>query len=239
MIRLLGILTLAAILLSACETETTRRTDFAVHGVDVSHYQSYIQWDSVAAADVAFTFIKATEGRSMEDTLFCTNWQQAKEAKIKRGAYHFFRPQVPAEEQALHFFRTVKLDFGDLPPVLDVEVLDSTSKAELIVGIKTWLWMAEIHYGIKPILYTNMTFYNRYLAGYFNDYPLWIARYNLAKPNTACGRDWQFWQYGNRGKVAGIQGDVDFNVFRGTRADLESLCLQRKLVVNEVQIAGQ
>lgn len=235
---IMGRITLLLILLSsllwtACEQQTSRRTDYTVHGIDVSHYQSFIEWDSVAESGIHFAFLKATEGESLKDTLYDLNWQATRRAGIKRGAYHFFRPTVPAEEQALHFFRQVQLTFGDLPPVLDVEVLDGATKMDLIVGIKTWLWMAEIHYGLKPILYTNMTFYNRYLAGHFNEYPLWIARYNTFKPNTACGRSWQFWQYGNQGQIGGITGDVDFNVFHGSAQELEALCLQRALVAND------
>ena len=239
MIRLYAVLLIFVILLSACDSDTKRRDDFLVHGIDVSHYQSYIDWRTVAEQDIHFAFVKASEGVTMRDTLFCTNWDEMKYAGIRRGAYHFFRPQLDAEDQARHFFKQVKLEYGDLPPVLDVEVLDNVSKARLIVGVKTWLWLAELYYGVKPILYTNVKFYNKYLAGHFNDYPLWIARYNSRKPNTACGRDWQFWQYGNRGQLAGIEGDVDFNVFNGELTALDALCLQPSLVISEGQMASR
>jgi lysozyme len=62
------------------------------------------------------------------------------------------------------------------------------------------------------------------LAGHFDEYPLWIARYNTREPTLACGRDWQFWQYGSRGKIEGISGNVDFNVFHGSLEQLDSLC---------------
>lgn len=223
--------------LLACDSVTDRRTDYAVHGIDVSHYQSYIDWPSIARQDIDFAFVKASEGVSLRDSLFCDNWEGMQAAGILRGAYHFYRPRVSAIEQALNFFRVVNMNVGDLPPVLDVEVLDGATKAELIVGIKTWLWMAELHYGIKPILYTNIKFYNKYLAGHFDEFPLWIARYNSREPTLACGGKWQIWQYGNRGRVEGIEGDVDLNVFHGTREELERLCLQPRAVISEDRLA--
>ena len=222
--RWTGILGLM-IMLWACDQHTIRRYDYAVHGIDISHYQSYINWDTVAAQDIHFAFVKATEGLSMSDTMFCYNWAEMKRVGIKRGAYHFYRPTIPAQEQADNFTRLVEMEYGDLPPVLDVEVLDGVSKTILINGIRTWLYQVEIRYNVKPIVYTNLKFYNRILAGHFDDYPIWIARYSFREPTLACGRDWHFWQYGNQGRIKGIYGDVDFNVFNGTELDLERLCL--------------
>ena len=223
--RLPWLFAVLVVLVAACDGTTVRRTDYQVHGIDVSHHQSRIDWGRVARQDVHFAFVKATEGLDFKDSLFQRNWPAMSRAGLLRGAYHFYRPGVDTRQQAKNFFSHVPLAGGDLPPVLDVEVLDDVSKVELIVGVKTWLWMAEIHYGVKPILYTNVKFYNKYLAGHVEDYPLWIARYNTRKPRTATGRDWQFWQYGNRGRLAGIDGDVDLNVFHGDLVELTRLCL--------------
>ena len=198
---------------------------YEVHGIDVSHYQSAINWDTVAAQSIEFAFVKATEGLTHNDSLYCFNWDEMKRVGLKRGAYHFFRPRVSGEEQARNFCNWVEIATGDLPPVLDVEVLDDVSKDVLITGIQEWLDQVEIHFSIKPILYTNLKFYNKYLAGKFDDYPIWIARYNTKEPRLACGRDWQFWQYGNQGRIKGINGEVDFNVFQGDLDDLKSLCV--------------
>ena len=118
----------------------------------------------------------------------------------------------------------VQLQAGDMPPVLDVEVIDEASKVELITKVRTWLYLAEIRFRIKPILYSNQKFYNRYLAGHFDDYPVWIARYNTTQPDLAYERTWHFWQYGNRGRIKGVEGYVDFNVFDGTLEDLDRMC---------------
>ncbi|MCB9293129.1 MAG: glycoside hydrolase family 25 protein [Lewinellaceae bacterium] len=227
-----------AVFFLACEHQTVRLEGYAVHGIDVSHYQSRINWDSVVGEEIHFAFVKASEGISMIDTLFCRNWAEMKRVGLHRGAYHFFRPTLPARLQAENFLDAVEMEYGDLPPVLDVEVLDGASKVQLITGVRTWLYMVEIQYNMKPVLYTNLKFYNKYLAGHFNDYPIWIARYSSREPSLACGRDWQFWQYGNQGRLSGIDGHVDFNVFKGSLRELESLCFSPPLILSEGFAAG-
>lgn len=213
------------LLLTSCTVDTKRMENYGVQGIDVSHYQSSVDWPVVAAQGFDFAFVKATEGATLNDSLFCRNWPEMKKAGLIRGAYHFFRPKTPVAEQVDNFSSWVELEHGDLPPVLDVEVLDGVDKIQLITGIRTWLFMVELKYNIRPIIYTNLKFYNRHLAGQFDDYPLWIARYHWREPVLACGRTWDFWQYGNRGRMDGVRGFVDFNVFNGDRSALEALCL--------------
>lgn len=231
----IGIVAMAT-LAYACEQHTVRRYDYPVQGIDVSHHQARVDWQVIANQDIRFAFVKATEGATLCDSLFCHNWDNMKLAGIKRGAYHFFRPMISSLEQADNFTRSVNIEFGDLPPVLDVEVLDGVSKERLVNAVRTWLYYAEIRYGVKPIIYTNIKFYNKILAGHFNDYPMWIARYGVREPTLACGRNWDFWQYGNSGKLKGIAGNVDFNVFNGSQADLEAMCLSpRKLILTDME----
>ena len=65
------------------------------------------------------------------------------------------------------------------------------------------------------------------MEGHFDDYPLWIARYNnYAEPAINGKNQWSFWQYGNRGRIEGIEGDVDFNVFKGNTLELDNLIAQ-------------
>lgn len=212
----------------ACNEQTKRRSDFSVHGIDVSHYQKHIDWKAVAAQGIHFAFIKATEGETFRDSLFCRNWMEIKDAGIKRGAYHFFRPTLSAETQVKNFIEGIELGHGDLAPVLDVEVVDGVSEEVLRQGVMTWLHLVESTYKIKPIIYTNQKFFNRYLAGHFYGYPIWIARYNSwFKPCLRDHHDWAFWQYGNKGRLEGINSYVDFNVFRGSQEELENYCLNR------------
>ena len=218
----------ALAVLAACNEQTVRKEGFGVHGIDVSHYQRKIDWPKVAAQDIHFAFVKASEGQSMQDTVFCKNWDEMRTAGILRGAYHFFRPSVPAALQASNFLATVDLQHGDLPPVLDVEVTDGYPAEQVAQGVKDWLAIVEDAYMVKPIIYSNQKFFNKYLAKHLAGYPVWVARYtNLWTPEISDGNSWSFWQYGNRGRLHGIAGDVDFNVFNGSLTNLENLTICR------------
>lgn len=219
-----------ACLILSCNEITERMPVYEVHGIDVSHYQAQVKWDIVAAQKIDFAFVKATEGVTHTDSLFCSNWKSIRDAGLKRGAYHFFRPGRSAFEQARNFIDNVKLEAGDLPPVLDVEVSDEVAHDKVIERIQSWLEIIEFHYQIRPIIYTNLKFYNRYIASNFDDYPVWIARYNTKTPYLGKNKDWLFWQYGDRGQLKGINGFVDFNVFRGSLSELEALCLPQEAV---------
>ncbi|RMF00074.1 MAG: glycoside hydrolase family 25 protein [Bacteroidetes bacterium] len=223
--RSILVLLLVLVGLFACQEDTLRRMDYPIHGIDVSRYQASIDWPRVAAQDMHFVFMKATEGGDHCDEHFPSNWWGSRRVGLLRGAYHFFRPQTPAKQQAEHYIATVYLRAGDLPPALDVEVTDGLAAPDLVREVQSWLTLVEQHYGVRPILYTNLKFYNKYLAGHFADYPLWLARYHSRPPQTADGQAWHFWQYGDRGRLDGIDGYVDFNVFYGNWADLEALCV--------------
>ncbi|NVN93713.1 MAG: glycoside hydrolase family 25 protein [Bacteroidetes bacterium] len=202
---------------------------YAVHGIDVSRYQDYIDWKEVKkmkvdSIKISFAFIKATEGKCRIDRFFSINWENAKKNQIIRGAYHFYRPQVSSKLQAENFISNVKLEKGDLPPVLDIETLVTGYQVDnTIRGIKNWLKVIEKAYHVKPIIYTNIDFYNNYLTDEgLGDYPLWIAHYYQEK--VRLNQIWYFWQHNDKGKVNGIKGEVDFNVFNGNMEDLQELC---------------
>ncbi len=202
---------------------------FAVHGIDVSHYQSTIDWSEVAVDSIDFAFIKASEGLEMKDEFFQQNWTGSKEAGIIHGAYHFFIPGSDAEKQAQNFIEAVSLSKGDLPPVLDVEVSGSLPRNQLLNGIRKWLKTIEAKYNTNPIIYTNQNFYTKYLEDEFDDYVIWVARYSTNQPDT--GIDWKFWQYAQDGMVRGVTGDIDLNVFHGNIQSLRALCLGEQLIL--------
>lgn len=187
---------------------------YSVHGIDVSAYQGRINWPLVADHRVRFAFIKATEGVTLRDNRFQRNWRGARAAGIYCGAYHYFQPNYDATQQANLFTRTVPLAPGDLPPVLDVEHAEFHDVAQMRRGVAIWLRLVERHYGVRPILYSNYSFYKRHLAGHFDKYPLWLAHYEVAQP-TLPREKWIIWQHSDEAYVPGIRGTVDFNVFQG------------------------
>ncbi|MCC2545640.1 glycoside hydrolase family 25 protein [Hymenobacter sp. BT175] len=202
--------------------QTPLLAGYAVHGIDVSSYQGKIDWPEVARHQVRFAFIKATEGVTLRDSRFARNWREARKASVMRGAYHFFQPNYDGREQANLFVRTVPLAAGDLPPVLDVEAPEFHDVSVMRRGIATWLTLVERHYGVRPILYSNYSFYQRYLAGHFDDYPLWLAHYEVDSPELPKDK-WIIWQHSDEAHVPGIRGAVDFNVYQGSYAGLLAL----------------
>ena len=155
---------------------------FHVHGIDVSHYQGNIDWKMLTQTrqgkfPIHFVFMKASEGGDYGDKAFITNFDSAKTHGFIRGAYHFYNPKTDPIRQADFFINSVKLDSGDLPPVLDIEKRGKDEN-QLRRDLKLWLDKIEQHYKVKPILYTSYKFKTRYLNdSVFNSYPYWIAHY--------------------------------------------------------------
>ncbi|MCB0662987.1 MAG: glycoside hydrolase family 25 protein, partial [Saprospiraceae bacterium] len=137
--KLFRIIIWCLLVLVSCNKETLRMDNFLIHGIDVSHHQSYINWEQVASNDIHFAFMKATEGVSLVDSMYCDNWDGASKTPLKKGAYHFFRPTVSAQEQFENFTMMVQLEDGDLPPVLDIEVTDGVKNPLLVNNCKKWL----------------------------------------------------------------------------------------------------
>ena len=203
---------------------------YNVRGIDISHYQTSIKWEKLRNASlnndpIRFIIIKATEGKDLFDDDFNDNFFQAKENDFIRGAYHFFVPGINAEEQAKFYLHQVHLIPGDLPPVLDIEKTGKLNKKQLQNDVKKWLDIVESKYGVKPILYTSYKFKKDYLNDpVFDEYPYWIAHYYINKLEYK-GK-WVMWQHTDCGKVDGIKGFVDCNIFNGTIQDLDAFTIK-------------
>lgn len=170
---------------------------------------------------VSFIFIKSTEGSSVKNPYYAADYRAARRRGMHVGTYHFFSVRTGAASQAHYFLANAYLSKGDLPPVLDVEptrqqIEDLGGVKELFARIRTWLKIVEQRAGVKPILYVNQTFVNRYLPeapDIKRNYRVWIARYGDYKPDVRLA----FWQLCPDGRVSGITGNVDINVFNGYR----------------------
>ncbi len=203
--------------------------NYSINGIDVSHYNDEINWPMIKAMRVnditlQFAFIKATEGTDLEDEWFGTNWKNCKANNIIRGAYHYFIASEDGDQQARHFIQTVKLDPGDLPPVLDIEDLGTSTPTAMKAELMKFLKAIENNYHVKPVIYSYTDFYNHYLAEDFSDYPLWIAQYGSAQ-EPRIGRAFLFWQHNETGHVNGINSNVDFDVFNGDSTQLSNILI--------------
>lgn len=202
---------------------------YDVHGIDISRYQGNIDWEmlrnaSIQSSPVRFVFIKGTEGVSIVDENFNLNFYQAKKNDFIRGVYHFYTPDVDAARQAQFFMKQVHLEPGDLPPVLDVEKAGDLSKEDLQREVKKWLSLVQERYKVKPIIYSGYKFKMKYLSdSLLNTYPFWIAHYYVDK--LSYKGPWHFWQYTDSGKLKGIRGNVDCNLFNGNLEELEKMTI--------------
>ena len=212
---------------------------YEIHGIDISHHQGDINWSElrekglINETPIRFIMIKATEGSTRVDENFKDNFYQAREYGFTRGAYHFYSVHSPAKRQAEFFIKNVKLENGDLPPVLDVEhkpknQTDDAFKASIL----EWLDIVEQHYGVKPIIYTYYKFKTRYLSDpVFDQYPYWIAHYYVDEVEYQ--GPWKFWQHTDVGRLPGIEGNVDFNIYNGSFYEL------RKLTIGGMEQIGE
>lgn len=203
---------------------------YEIHGIDISHYQGKIDWEQLKNAmikgcPVRFVIIKSTEGSSRLDVNFRENFNQARDFGFIRGVYHFWSNKSTAREQAYYFLDQVHLTDGDLPPVLDIEHKPADKSVEDFQrDVLTWLHIVEDKYHVKPIIYTYYKFKEQYLsAPVFEDYPYWIAHYYVDKVQYK-GK-WKFWQHTDVGKLPGIKGYVDFNIYNGSYYELKQLCI--------------
>ncbi len=216
-------------------TETTSRPPHlakGAEGIDVSEAQGNINWTEVSGAGIAFVFIKATQGETYVDANFKTNWTQAKEQGLSQGAYHFFCPGQDGKTQAAHFLNNVDLSDAELSPVVDIETLDATGcpdatgvpSPEIISELQAWLTAVQDGTGKTPMIYTDLGFWNTSIhTDQFSDYPLWIAAWDPGEPKLpADWTSWHFWQHSDSGRVKGIDGPVDLDVYSGPMETMET-----------------
>lgn len=195
---------------------------YDVRGIDVSHYQGLIDWDEVKTDDVSFVFMKASEGSGHTDSYFSYNWEESKRVGIIRGAYHFFSMESSGKTQGEYFTSIVPKENDALPPVIDIEVDLSYSKTSVLNQVENMSLVLEDYYGKTPILYMDLNVYEAYYSGEDVDNPIWI-REIYAHPDLFTKTNWSFWQFSDRGKIKGIEGNVDLNIYRYTYEELLKL----------------
>lgn len=200
--------------------------EFPVQGVDVSHHQGPIQWKALAGPHVKFAYIKASEGGTFVDPRFQENWREAREAMIAAGPYHFFTLCRSGAEQAHHFLSVIApIAILQLPPAVDLEYGGNCqarpSVEELGRELATFAAIVEHARGCRPLLYVTQDFYDDYLARHPQKYSLWVR--NIFRRPGSLNGEVLFWQFANRGRLPGVEGAIDLNVFHGREVDLHRL----------------
>jgi lysozyme len=192
------------------------KTTGPVQGVDVSHYQGNFDW---VAAKVDFGYAQVSDGINSPDATFDANWAGMKKAHVLRGAYQFFRPgEDPIAQANLVVKKVGKLQPGDLPVMIDVEVTDGQSPTVIAANIAKWIKVVETGTGLPPFIYTGSYFWqDNVVSTAFGKTPIWIAAYGPPCPSVPPGwKNWLFWQYSDG------NGKLDHDVFNGTLAQLKA-----------------
>jgi GH25 family lysozyme M1 (1,4-beta-N-acetylmuramidase) len=240
-----------AVALSACSADPSTPSDgctdkasealrtcagaHTLQGIDVSVYQGTVSWARVKKSGRTFAFARVSDGLHHHDAKFDRNWHAMRRAKIIRGAYQFFRPGQNAISQANLLLSAIKtaggLRAGDLPPVLDIEVTDGESHATVVARAKTWLEHVHARTGRKPFVYTA-AFMSSVIGSHLSAYPLWVANFGATCPTMPTGwNHWSFFQNHDNGRVPGVSGAVDTDVFDGTHQHLTSIAFPRLVKV--------
>lgn len=219
-----------------------------IYGIDLSRHQHEkdgkrysIDWSHLRITDlgsatnktvdgtvdypVSYIYIKSTEGCTVYNSYYNADYAMAHKKGIHVGAYHFFSTTSSGSQQAWTFLRKTRIQNGDLAPVLDVEPTEQQIKKMggtkvLLSNVRQWLSIVYKQTGQRPIIYAGQNFANKYLTqapDIIGNHLVWIARYGEYKPSMKLA----IWQLSSDGKVKGIHGKVDINVFSGYKEQFE------------------
>ena len=196
------------------------RFRYPVAGIDVSKHNGVIDFDAVAADDYQFVFIKASEGKTYKDEAFDRNYHSARNAGLKVGAYHFFRKNRTGQEQAANLLSVVAGKPLDLPLVIDLE--DdwgngaTTSRSTAIERVMEMVNILK-HKGYSVMIYTNRDGYEKYYRDILVDCDLWLCSFTA--PDLLPNDPHIIQQFSHEGSVDGVKGNVDLNVYRGSKRE--------------------
>ena len=190
-------------------------------GIDVSKWNGNIDWNAVKNSGVSYAIIRcgyrgSSTGALIEDPKFRSNIKGAKAAGLKVGVYFFSQAvnEVEAVEEA-SMALSLASGYGlNYPIFLDVESSggrgDGISKETRTAVCKAFCSTVQ-NSGVSAGIYANKTWFTEKInTGSLTGYKIWLAQYASAPTYTATRYD--MWQYSSKGKVSGINGNVDMNI---------------------------
>jgi lysozyme len=189
--------------------------------IDVNHWEGKLDWIAIKNFGINFSYAKATEGLTFFDDTFDYNVVNMERNKVFWGAYHYYREGFDPIKQAQWFYS--KASKTQLTPVLDVEGINNPDINS--TNVLRCLQEIEKLFGRKPMIYTGFYFWRDRMKSpaWSIDYKLWIANYTSGTVPLipAPWKTWTFWQFTDRGLIAGKPLDV--NWFNGTIEEFTSL----------------
>lgn len=202
------------------------RSKYPIVGIDISSHNGEIDFYKVKNEGYNFVIIKASEGEEYLDQSFASNYNRARANDLKVGAYHFFRKGTNGTNQAKNFVEAVGWRKLDLPLVIDIEDEQNDNVADDI-ALKNLNAMIDNlqSRGFKVMIYTNGKGYKKYVQDRQQvNIDVWLCSFK--DPDEIKHIPHQLQQYSHHGKVKGIDGDVDLNVFNGSEKQWEEWLLK-------------
>lgn len=189
-------------------------------GIDVSEFQGSIDWKLVAK-EIDFAIIRAGYGNNHLDKCFKNNIKGCKNNNIPFGVYWFSYALKPSDaiQEAKCILKLIENEPIEYPICFDYESasIDYAKKKGFAPSVYTVESIAasflnEIKNAKKPCaLYTNLSYINLYYKNLIAKYDVWLAQWNVPTPYKPNGLMPCIWQYTSKGKVNGINGNVDMN----------------------------
>ena len=203
-------------------------------GVDVSSHNPPYSWAAAAHSGLRFVIARATEGDSRTDGRYASFKRGARAAGLAFGAFHFARPDRNGRDAILeadYFLRAAGLGPGNLVPILDLETSGGLPVTNLQAWVRAWLEEVAAKLGARPMIYTNAAFWQQSMgdttsfaeAGYRLAIASWGGTSPVVPAGNWGGRGWTLWQTSNCGRVAGVPGCIDTEVYDGS--DLKPLTI--------------
>ena len=197
----------------------TSSSSLIYDGIDVSNWQGYINYEEVKRAGIEVVYIKASQGSNIKDAYFDINYENAKNNGLKVGFYHFLTAtnEYEAEEEARFFASVISGKVPDCKLVMDYEVFDGSSREDIERISRVFLETVEELTGKEVIIYSDLSnaqnIFNESLS---EEYELWLAYYGDYNELINIETSWREYvgvQYTDRGRINGISGSVDRDLF--------------------------
>lgn len=195
---------------------TTASSGQIYQGIDVSNWQGYIDYNQVKNDGIDIVYIKASQGNNIVDSYFKINYNNAKANGLKVGLYHFLTAtsETEAVEQAEFFASVISNTSPDCKLAMDFEVFGNLNTEEINNISTAFLERVREITGKEVIIYSDAyAASNIFGVGLAENYPLWLAEYDVSTPSNTNWEYWEGYQYTDQGEVAGVQGYVDRDQF--------------------------
>ncbi|KAI0739124.1 glycoside hydrolase family 25 protein [Daedaleopsis nitida] len=227
-------LALAAAITASSASPTPLSKRAAPKGIDISHYQGTVNFNTAKANGISFVYIKATEGTTYLDPSFSDHYVGATNAGLLRGGYHFAHPDTSSGATQAKYFLAHgggwTSDGRTLPGALDIEYGPSGSECYGLSASAMVSWIKDFSntyhsaVGVYPVIYTTTDWWKTCTgnsASFASTNPLWLAHYSSSIGALPAGWSYAtFWQYADSGPNPGDQDE-----FNGSADGLKRLAL--------------